>query len=274
MSDPKRTTIKGYAAIISDAFDDSAISDVHVGQSDVVLAGRDERAPYAQRKGEHLRRSAVRKFTGVVLGTQRDASAAIRIALDEAASATYWLEGTDLLEPAHKDLHRIGRYAVQNFPEGCTLHQTDDGQYEQTCPVALAHKRFGFSAGMIVHRRTCSLCGGDVADCDHLPGYLYRVRGGVADSPTGHCRVCGSDTCTHDPAITYLAAPMSVIKEVAAIEEVSIVPNPHMPDARLTAIPISQGQLREALGSGFTPGDQVSCSQCLAPCPGFQYLPE
>lgn len=58
---------------------------------------------------------------------------------------------------------------------GCRYASNDAGQYEQHCPVSLAHLRFGFSPEMVVGGVLCSICGQDPVGCEHIVGRGYTV---------------------------------------------------------------------------------------------------
>lgn len=140
------------------------------------------------------------------------------------------------------------------------------------CPVALCHKRFGFSPGMIIAPHICSICGGDLSECEHLGDRFYQVRGGPG--PAGICPVCLLEHCEHSPEETYSVEPVSIIKEVLRLDEVSIVTRPVQPEARMEGILLDRDGLIAALGPGFRYGaDIVTCSECLQPCRGFDRLP-
>jgi hypothetical protein len=251
------------------------VSNVSVASDEVVDAGGDPRPPPIVREGLRRRLRARRKFGDAIRMTETDAEAAhrsIREALSHAANASYYLEGTEAFQAVHADLHQMGRYARERFPEGCQLEWLGD-RYEHRCPVALAHKRMGFSPGMVIRRRICSLCSADVSECPHFPDHWYRVRGGPEASPTARCRVCASEMCDHDPDITYMANPIRIVEEIERVDEVSLVRSPRQPLARLLGIPVDTEALRERIGPDFIPGVRVDCSRCLQACPGFTYLP-
>lgn len=58
----------------------------------------------------------------------------------------------------------MGRYMREHLPKGYRLHWTGD-RYEHRCPVAIVHKRFGFSPALREGHKICSLCGEDVSEC-------------------------------------------------------------------------------------------------------------
>lgn len=228
----------------------------------------DEDTPWPIEHGTELRRQAKKQFGRGVRLTGLDddeAEESLRTALATAASAFNWLEGSDFEVDAHDDLHRYGRYTRENNPSGCELGWTGSG-YEHRCPVAIAHKRIGFSIGF-TGQRFCSICDADLSECEHTPGRFYDVVGRTDDS--GQCVVCRKDHCTeHTVGETYRARAAGVIRQ-AEIHEVSLVAMPKQPDARLAAIPIDTARLQERLGPGFKIGMRVSCDQCLQPCPGL-----
>jgi hypothetical protein len=250
---------------------DELISDVDVAPEEIVDAGPDPRPPHRVRNGLDIRRVARRKFGSACLSLINDREKArqeIREAIRTMASATYWLEDTEYFDVAHDDLHTFGRFAREHFPEDCEVHW-DGKAYSHTCPVPIAHKRFGFSPEMIVKRHVCSLCGDDASECPHLPLQLYRVRGGCDYSPSGRCRVCIKEECEHDPNTTYLVTQVRIVEKIERMDGVAIVGRPVQPDARLTAVPIETKDLADYLGPGFTPGMRLQCSQCLERCGGF-----
>ena len=234
------------------------------------MAATNPELPWSVQRGEELRKQAKRAFGQAIYLEQlhdAGADAKAREALSIAASATYWLEDTELEEVAHEELDRYGRFVRETFPDGCILHWTGRS-YEHRCPVRIAHKRFGFSIGFTA-KRLCSICGSDLSECEHLPGHVYEVQGGRG--PHGYCRVCMRRDCTeHVPEQTYPARVGSVITEIETLEEISLVEKPQQPDARLTAIPVDTKSLQDHLGRDFRPGMTVTCSQCLDPCAGFE----
>jgi hypothetical protein len=250
------------------------LSNVPVPSDEVADAGVDPRPPATVRQGLRTRLRARREFGEAVRLAESDAETAhhaIREAVLHAANASYYLEGTEAFQAVHADLHEMGRFARERFPAGCHLEWVGN-RYEHRCPVALAHKRMGFSPGMIVRRRICSLCSVEVSECPHFPDHWYRVRGGTEASPTGRCRVCASEKCDHDPDSTYMTNPIRIVEEIERVEEVSLVRSPRQPLARPIGIPIDTEDLRKVLGPEFTPGVRVDCSRCIQACPGFTYL--
>ncbi len=232
----------------------------------------DDELPWRQEHGLDLRLQAKSVFEAAKNDPDlKEAERLARHALALAYSAFNWLEDTSFEEQVHEELHYMGRVTRDRFPDGCTLVWTG-AQYENQCPVALAHKRFGFSPGMVVGKRSCSICGEDVSECPHSRKGTYKVRGGP--SPAGYCPVCHEKECDHSPDLTYEVRQVSIITEIVRLEEISFVSRPVQPDARLQGVPFDADDLRRALGPRFRYGnDTVNCSQCHQPCEGFTRLP-
>lgn len=196
---------------------------------------------------------------------QSEAESEARQAIAECAKAFWRAEDTDLEDAQHDLMHRIGRWTRRHF--GCSLH-FDGTNYEQRCPIAIAHKRMGFSPGF-TSKHICSICGGDLSECPHIRGRAYWVRGGAHDERP--CSLCMQTACRHRVDRLYRASVVSIITDIQA-QEVSIVRRPAQPEARLLGIPVSSDDLANALG-GFQPGIEVSCDKCLEDCPGFEEIP-
>jgi hypothetical protein len=197
------------------------------------------------------------------------AESVARRMLGVAASAFWNAEDTELESSTHSEMDSYGAWVRRTF--GCHLAY-DSGTYYQRCPVAIAHKRIGMSVGFTVRRRICSICSEDWSDCIHSPNELYDVPGGP--NQEGYCRVCGIEDCTkHRPEQTYRMPPIAIVTEVEQLNEISLVPKPAQPDARLTSLPVDTESLRAALGASFSPGMPVSCDRCLGPCGGIEEFP-
>jgi len=216
-----------------------------------------------------LRRQARRLYGQSSLSSDigsYDAESVARKMLSIAASAFWNAEDTDLESATHSEMDSYGSWVRTQF--GCRLVY-EAGAYYQRCPVAIAHKRIGMSIGFTASQRICSICREDWADCVHSPRELYDVVGG--ENADGSCRVCGSDGCDeHEPGRTYRTPPIAIVTEIEVLDEISLVPKPAYPDARLTSIPIDTESLRMALGASFSLGLVVSCDRCLSPCDGIQ----
>jgi hypothetical protein len=150
-------------------------------------------------------------------------------------------------------MDQAGAWVRETF--GCQLTRSGT-RYSQTCPVALAHNRIGMSIGGTA-RRLCSLCGDDLSECEHIPGISYLVPGGV--SSLGWCRVCLQEACEHTPDQNHRVSVIGIIKEMDLVE-VSFVPKPAQPEARIMEMTIPVPELIEALGDTFVPGP------CRADC--------
>jgi len=176
------------------------------------------------------------------------------------------LEDTAEFEVAHYRLDEAGRWIRATF--GCWLAR-DGTKYERTCPADLAHVRVGFSPGMKNVVRECSVCGQEPRSptCRHIRGRTYRApRRLVGD----RCNLCGETGCGHvdgEPGDVYC-----VHRIVSAeIDELSLVPRPVNPRARIYRVSVPVSRLLETLGPrGWTPGDEVSCDLCLRPCGGVR----
>jgi hypothetical protein len=219
-------------------------------------------------KGDEFREEAARLMGEAVRQIELDriqANTDARSALWAAASALNWLEDTELQDVAHSELDEYGRWTRDNLPEGCHL-EWDGDRYYRTCPVDLSHTRVGFSI-TVVAKRVCSICDGDISECLHLPGYLYRVQGGVTER--GTCRICAQRDCsTHPASESFDVEPIAVINE-GEIDEISLVGRPRQPDARIHSQSVGTKELCDLLGNQFQPGMPVSCDKCLTSCGGL-----
>lgn len=254
--------------------EESPVCEQQVPAGMIEDAGEDLREPRSARYGRYLLQAAEDRFVAAQRTNHTNHTAAcsqVREAISLAASATYWLEGTSYLTNSHYRMDKMGKFAREECGEGCAL-RWDGNRYANACPIAIAHKRFGFSPNMIIRRMRCSLCGDDISECPHLRNHRYRVRGGAVHSPWGHCPICIQQECHHDPNSTYLVVPTAVIDKIERATEVSIVARPRQPDARLSEIPIGSDELRKVLGTAFTPGMTLYCNRCLSPCTGFEHL--
>jgi hypothetical protein len=185
-----------------------------------------------------------------------------RAALGFFASSLDWAEDSSEEDEAHRQMDVAGKWVRQTF--GCNLKRSGT-EYQQTCPVALAHNRLGFSVGGYA-TRICSLCGNDLSECQHESGTAYLVPGGP--EPLGWCRVCLKDTCEHSASETYRVSVVGKLTDMR-VEEISLVHKPAQPEARILAMSVTASDLRELLGDEFVPGIEVSCDRCLLPCGGL-----
>jgi hypothetical protein len=208
--------------------------------------------------GERSRKAALKEF-GRALRANRPAEAeeAARRALALATDAFNYLEDTDGASQCHDTVHAIGEYVASNF--GCDREH--NGKIWLTrCPLLLSHFRIGFSMGFTA-TRFCTICGEDIFDCPHILGHEYPRFGGPG--PGGDCLVCGADDCLdHMQGNEYLAEAQSVIRDVDELREVSLVPRPRDPLARISALSLLQSEVAScSIPTGGCP--------CRGGCPGF-----
>jgi len=210
---------------------------------------------------EGLRSEAARRLRGA-RPDLAEAERLARSALESYARSLDWAEDTDMEPEAHRLMDRAGRWVNATF--GCSI-TWDGSNYQRDCPVDLAHNRIGLSVGGVAKRK-CSLCGRDVSECEHLPGVAYLVPGGAEE--LGWCRICLKEECDHTPDDVERVSLVSIIYDME-LEEVSFVPKPAQPEARLTSITLSTAELIEDLGPGFVPGEALRCERCAGTCAGL-----
>jgi hypothetical protein len=166
----------------------------------------------------------------------RAAEKAARRSLAQFASAMNWLEDTEYANTTHQLLDSAGHYVRVTF--GCEL-TFSKGRYRQTCPVALAHIRIGFSPETYIEGFDCTVCGEDVAQCPHVSGREYD---GVI--------------CRQRPrGFRFLASAM--------------VNRPEQPDARITSMTVDVPGLPATIFGERQGHASVSCNRCLEPCSGL-----
>lgn len=170
-------------------------------------------------------------------GLSPDSHAALRGALATLRSAMDWLEDSVDFEAAHQLLDEAGRFSRTQATEGCQLNY-DGSLYLQSCPVALAHTRVGFSPSMVINEADCSICEASIDDCNHVPGVVYD-----------------NVECVR------------VIKQLDILD-IALVGWPAQRGARIHEISYSPSELAESLGEEFYPGIPVMCDRCLSPCDG------
>jgi len=186
-------------------------------------------------------------------------------AISFGAHAFWYAEETDLEDEMHNHLDKYGEWRRVLF--GCKLN-FDGTDYQQTCPVAIAHKRIGLSVGMLVRERVCAICQLRIPDeCKHRGERIYNVPGGIG--PRGFCRVCGSEKCsTHATGQMYRTLQTRIVTDLE-LEEISFVRRPAQPLARITSIPVPWAQIADKLPNAVR-GDPINCDRCLNPCTGLQ----
>lgn len=197
----------------------------------------------------------------VALGEAQEAERLARGALADFRGAMNWLEDTPDFDVAHILLDEAGRWIRETF--GCWL-QRESTTYSRTCPADLAHIRIGFSPGMTNVVRECTVCGQDPRHCRHIKGRTYPA---VCRIVGGDCNLCGAEVCDHqdgepgDVVCTHWIVSCEVI-------EISLVPRPAQPMARIHKESMSLKELADSLGPGWVPGMDVSCDRCLRVCLG------
>lgn len=229
----------------------------------VAVYGRDEVGGHARLvRGQQ---AMVQARLQLFLGKRADAESLARAALTDFAGAMNWLEDTPEFEVAHYRLDEAGRWLRERF--GCWLER-DGETYNRTCPADLAHIRVGFSPGMRDVTRMCSVCGLDPRRCRHVTGKMYMApRRLIAD----RCNQCHLTNCDHEDGEVGPVACYHVITEVGHLHEVSIVPRPAQPMARLRRVRVRTEDLDAQLGSrGWVAGMEVSCDKCLTACRGVR----
>jgi hypothetical protein len=229
----------------------------------VAVSGHDEvGGPARLLGGQHaLARARLQNF----LGNDEEAEALARGALVDFAGAMNWLEDTPEFEIAHYRLDEAGRWVRERF--GCWLER-DGTTYTRICPADLAHNRIGLSPGMRNVIRVCSVCGLDPRLCRHVTGKVYLASRRLIG---GRCNLCDQARCDHEDGHLGSVPCYHLITEVGALDEVSIVPRPAQPMARIRRIRVPLEDLEEQLGPrGWQPGMEVSCDKCLTGCLGVR----
>ena len=190
-----------------------------------------------------------------------DAEAAARSSVQAAVDAYNYLEDDEAADFVHQQVHNIGEFASGYF--GCKmLHE--DGAYLDTCVVSLMHSRWGFSMGF-TSTRGCSICDGDLEDCEHLLGHRYPVL--VLKDEGGRCNVCDFDDCDHVVGNTQSVQPRAIHSNID-LHEVSMVARPRDPLLRPSSMEIGHVELTKVLGRRPV-GEELECYRCLGPSEGF-----
>lgn len=178
-------------------------------------------------------------------------------------NALNYLEDHELKEEAHAAIHRSAFIKRGLF--GCSI-TLQHNEYWTNCPINISHLRIGVSVG-ITGDFECSICGRLVEDCDHLSGETYPA---IAKRYTdGTCSICGLVECGHDEGKTFSAQAVSVGRNLQ-IHEVSLVPRPRYPLARLSEWQKDLGAMgdrpdvRRAAKEGM-----LNCDADFGPCKGF-----
>jgi hypothetical protein len=169
----------------------------------------------------------------------------------------------DALSRAHALVHNLGALVGGLF--GCELTH-DDGDWFDECIASLLHVRYGNSMGFTA-RHVCTVCGDDFADCAHERGRTYGVA--VARRDDGACTVCGARDCAHLPGEVVEVRAHSMMADID-LHEVSMVPRPRDPLARITARQVDRARLEEVLGARVEAGMRLLGHDCMHQCEGFR----
>lgn len=167
-----------------------------------------------------------------------------------------------LLNQAHELAHSTGELVGGLF--GCRLVHNGD-EWTKRCPLSLMHIRLGYSPGMTV-RYSCRICGQDPAECDHEFGRDYEA---IATRVDERCNICdASGDCEHITGLSYRLRAGRLIAK-ADLHEVSLVPRPLDPLARIESINCDKDQMRDRFGVVPSPDSMLLCHDCMYPCTGF-----
>ncbi|GII32301.1 hypothetical protein Pmi06nite_57430 [Planotetraspora mira] len=169
-----------------------------------------------------------------------------------------------LVDDAHAWAHRAGELVGGIF--GCRM--THDGQdWQDECALSLMHVRLGNSVGMTTNY-VCSICGVVCWDCDHEPGNNYFI---IATRDEEVCNICrdAQEVCTHTVGSTYdkRAEPTMQVLE---LREISLVPRPRDPLARIKGRGIDETDLIDYFGFAPPSDANLLCHKCMYTCEGFR----
>ena len=224
--------------------------------------------------GELLRIVDAESLRELMAAAERDA----RAALKSAVEAFYWFDDVlwdyppetiivdngrnvslgQAVNRAHTWAHSAGELVGGLF--GCRIVHDEDRWWRE-CQLTLMHNRVGQSPGFSV-RYICNVCRGDPFSCPHPSGSKHSV---VAERGNGDCSVCRRSACEHVVGNEYeLVADVVAVDPV--LHEVSLVPRPKDPLARITRVEISGNEV----GRPPSHGAEVHCYSCLGPCRGIR----
>jgi hypothetical protein len=194
----------------------------------------------------------------------RDAESLGRDALTSAVRAFNLLEDMPEADDAHRLIHEIGMYVSRHF--GCKINLRD-GLWRWECPVTIAHLRLGQSVGFTAPR-ICSICRQNIMSdqCSHLPSQIYEVQ--VVDA--SRCP-CGTNDChSHMEGDILTVYPKSLVQEADSLDEVSWVPRPRDPLARIEAISYTPEHMAIMMRSEIPSSVRtIECFHCRQACTGL-----
>lgn len=171
----------------------------------------------------------------------------------------------DLLDESHRLTHVLGDIVGGLF--GCEIVLDGDGWFDH-CVTSLLHVRYGNSMGFTA-RHECTVCQQDFSTCNHLREATYLVT--VTHDDNGECSVCGEHHCPHPHGTVLQVTARSVMTDIK-LHEVSLVPRPRDPLARITAREIDIGDLTALLGESPSSKHRVLDHGCMYQCHGFTGL--
>lgn len=187
----------------------------------------------------------------------------IRTSVSASMAALNYLEDHPMREDAHEAIHCAA--FVKRGLFGCPIVLRDD-KFWTDCPINLSHLRVGFSVGLVSDFE-CSICGRLVEDCDHQMGQPYRVV--AKRDGTGVCSICGAVDCEHTPGEEFLVEAYANARNAKA-SEVSMVPRPRYPQARIVEITKNLGSASGDPRVRYAAEhEDLNCDADLGPCNGF-----
>lgn len=223
---------------------------------------------------EHVRRAVQREKRADWIAFQAELEQEILDAIEPhikrsvsaAMDALNYLEDHELMEEAHRAIHRAA--FVRRGIFGCPIVLRDD-EFWSECPINLSHLRMGVSAGLVSDFE-CSICGELVEDCDHRMGEFYAKI--AARDTKGKCSVCYATNCEHPVGETVLVEAYANARNIRA-GEISFVPRPRYPLARLVRESKDLGVMGDDPRVRYAAqhGD-LNCDADLGPCKGFNEM--
>lgn len=188
----------------------------------------------------------------------------LRSALDEIRKAVLYVP-TNAEFKNH--LHQIGKRVHDEF--GCVIRATN-GQYSITCPVQLSHVRGGVSIGGY-GQLNCSICGGNMFQCDHIAGRQYNNV--IAQQISDRCNICTDETCEHEIGTTHDNVLARAIITTMELDHLAFVERPADPLCTFNEFPISKNKVYTKLKGEdwdrFEYGrSAIRCHHCVN-CTGY-----
>jgi hypothetical protein len=168
----------------------------------------------------------------------------------------------ELLGESHRLAHALGDLIGGLF--GCVIVHDDGGWYDE-CVSSLLHVRYGNSMGFTA-RHECSICRQDFSGCDHLRQASYPIT--VARDEAGLCTVCGEAHCEHIDGTVIDVTARTTMTDIK-LHEVSMVPRPRDPLARISAREVDIDNLIAHLGYPPEPHHRVLDHGCMYQCHGL-----